>query len=52
MYKDAQHLAGGLLAEPFPSGAEPDADLPDTFTPSWPITTAAVLPRSVRTVGW
>lgn len=31
MYKDAQRTAGGLLADPFPPGTEPDPDIPDTY---------------------
>lgn len=31
MFKDAQRVAGALLADPYPQGAEPDPEIPDTF---------------------
>jgi hypothetical protein len=31
MFKDAQLVAGGLLADPYPQDAVPDPEIPDTF---------------------
>ncbi|KAB2350315.1 hypothetical protein [Actinomadura rudentiformis] len=31
MFKDAQRVAGGLMADPCPQDAEPDPEIPDTF---------------------